>query len=150
MSPQLLTADQVRYPCYRRMEHSAEIHGAMRRPILIIFIVVLFSLALLAGLSCSMLRKDYFQSFEEKTAVDRLPMSDTEPGLSHQYHTTLSFRDGQFTQQESDFFLTGPYKCSFGLVVAYPASGGGVAGIYNPFSHTLLWGGQLYRNTPQP
>ena len=133
-----------------RLERTAQIHNPMRRPIVIIGIAIFLALALSAGLSCSNLRKDYFQSFEEKTAVDRLPMSDTEPGLSHPCRTTISFRDGQFIQQESDFFLTGPYDCKFGMVVAYPSSGGGIAGMYNPFSHTLLWSGQLYRNTPRP
>jgi hypothetical protein len=109
----------------------------MRSSIVIICIAILLALAVSAGLSCSIPGEDYFQSFEEKTAVDRLPMSGTEPGLSHPYRTTLSFRDGQFTQQESDFFLPGPYESSFGMVVAYPASGGGIAGICNPFSHTL-------------
>src|SRR5689334_18585819 len=122
----------------------------MRKDILIPFIAILICFVLLGGFSCSTLGKGYFQSFEEKTAVDRLPMSDTEPGLSHQYRTTISFRDGQFFQQESDYFYTGPYVCRFGTVVAHPSSGGTIAGIYNPFTGTLLWGGARYRNAPRP
>jgi hypothetical protein len=61
------------------MERTAEIHAAMRKPIMILFIAILFLLALSAGLSCSIPGEDYFQSFEEKTAIDRLAMSAQSP-----------------------------------------------------------------------
>ena len=117
----------------------------MRKAVVILSAAILISLVFLSELSCAILAKSSFASLEEKTTADRLPMSDTDPGLYHQYRTTVSFRDGQFFQQESDYFFTGPYDCKFGMIVARPFSGGSISGSYNPFSHTLLWNGESYR-----
>lgn len=122
----------------------------MRKAIVVIGIAILIYLVFFTDSTCWSLGWGHFESIEEKTAVDLLPMSETEPGLSHQYRTTISFEKGQFIQQESDYFYTGPYLCRFGTVVAHPSSGGTLSGIYNPLTGILLWGGERYRKTLHP
>ena len=122
----------------------------MRKAIRILLAAALVYFVFFADPACSALLTGEFQSFEEKTEAELLPMSETEPGVFIQYHTTVSFRDGQFIQQESDYFYSGPYGCKFGFVVAHPFSGGTLWGNYSPFSHTLFWNGQFYRYVPLP
>ena len=81
----------------------------MRKAVVILFALLLVSLVLFADRACLTLQRSKFQSLEEKTGTAKLPMSDTEPGVYYRYHATINFRDGQFDQQESDFFITGHY-----------------------------------------
>lgn len=122
----------------------------MRKAGIIILVSILIYFLFFPNSTCLGIGMGKFESVEEKTAVERLPMSETEPGIYRQYRTTITFRNDQFSQQESDYFFSGPYVCRFGKIVAYPFSGGTVSGNYNPFSRTLLWDGQLYRYAPLP
>jgi len=119
--------------------------------VIILFIAILVYLVFFTDPACLALRRGKFQSIEEKPGVAKLPMSDTEPGVYYKYHTIITFRYGQYTQQESDFFITDCYACKSGKIVARSPSGDSISGDYNPSSGILLWDGESYQqNRAQP
>ena len=126
-------------------------HDAMRKAIVISCVAIFLYLAFFADRTCLTMGLSQFQSFEEKTIVTRLPNSDTDPGEYYKYHATISFRFGQYVQQESDFFITGSYRCRSGKVTVHSPSGGTFSANYDPSTGILVWGGKHYRrSTSQP
>jgi hypothetical protein len=121
----------------------------MLKTIVVIFAAILGYLVFFGGIACLLLPLGKFRSPAAKTEATLLPMSDTEPGLYLSYHPALSFRDGQFQLQESDYFFSGPYMCRFERVVASHSNGAAISVGYTPFLGVLLWDGGWYFNVTQ-
>lgn len=118
----------------------------MRKAIVIILLAILIYL-FFSDPICSAVRRSKFQSIEEKSGTAKLPMSDTEPGVYYKYHTIITFGDGEYTQQEDDFFIIGSYSCKLGKIVARSPVSDSILGDYNPFSGILLWDGERYQQS---
>ena len=111
-------------------------------------VIVLLYIVFFGSVACLTLPLGKFRSFEEKTAMQRLPISETDPGLSVQYHSEVYILHGQLIASESDYFVAGPYECTFGRVVVHPISIPGIAG-YMPVLGLLQWNGEWYLNPTQ-
>ena len=121
----------------------------MLKAIVVTFAVILIFTVFFVGITCPLLPIGNFRSPEEKTEPIVLPMSETEPGVYYTYHPTISFRDGQFYLQESDYFFVGPYECRFGRVTASHSNDTAVSVGYTPFLGALLWDREWYFNLTQ-
>ena len=118
------------------------------RKAIAIFAAVLIYIVGFGSLACFLLPVGNFHSMEVKSEVSVLPISDTDPVEYLNYRPTISFRDGVFNQQESDYFFAGSYTCRFGWVAAYDSSGALLSAGYTPLLGVLLWD-QLYLNMTQ-
>jgi hypothetical protein len=121
----------------------------MLKTIVVLFAFLLFCLVFSGGAACLLLPIGNFRSPEEKTVATLLPMSDTEPGQYVSYHPTISFGNGQFQLQESDYFFTGPYMCRLGRIVATHSNNTATSVGYIPFLGVLLWDREWYFNMTQ-
>lgn len=119
------------------------------RKVIVIFAAILIYIVVFGSIACLLLPIGNFHSLEVKSEVKVLPMSDTDPVEYLRYSPTISFRDGQLIQQESDFFYAGPSVCRFGGVAAYDASDTLRLAGYTPFFGVLFWDRQLYLNLTQ-
>ena len=120
----------------------------MRKAIAILAVILIY-IVVFGSLACLLLPVGNFRSLEVKSEVSVLPMSGTDPVEYLNYRPTISFRDGVFNQQESDYFFAGSYMCRFGRVAAYDSSGALLAVGTTPFLGVLLWNGKLYFNMIQ-
>lgn len=118
------------------------------RKAIVIFAAVLIYIVVFGSIACLLLPVGNFKSLEVKSEIQVLPMSGADPAEYLMYRPTISFRDGIFNQQESDYFFAGSYTCRFGGVAAYDYSGTRIAAGYTPFLGVLLWD-QLYLNMTQ-
>lgn len=121
----------------------------MLKTTIVLFAAILIYVVVFEGIACLLLPVGSFQSLEQKSEIQVLPLFATDPAQYFRYRPKLYFRDGQFTLQESDYFFSGPYACRFGRVVASHSNGSARSVGYTPLLGAILWDGKFYFNLLQ-